>query len=118
MDAVVHFKDLSEEIIIKVAYKFVDDLKMTLAEKKIELLVSQDAMKWLSKKGYDRVYGARPMARAVEEHFKKPLVDEILFGRLTEGGKVVIELEQSALKFHFSTSQPPLISAKNRPETV
>lgn len=118
LDAVVHFKDLSEEIIIKVAYKFVDDLKMTLAEKKIELLVSQDAMKWLSKKGYDRVYGARPMARAVEEHFKKPLVDEILFGRLTEGGKVVIELEQSALKFHFSTSQPPLISAKNRPETV
>lgn len=118
LDAVVHFKDLSEEIIVKVAFKFVDDLKMTLAEKKIELLVSGDSMKWLAKKGYDRAYGARPMARAVEEHFKKPLVDEILFGRLTDGGKVMIELEQSALKFHFSTSHPPLISAKNRPETV
>ncbi|MBL7545934.1 MAG: ATP-dependent Clp protease ATP-binding subunit ClpA [Bdellovibrionaceae bacterium] len=118
LDAVVHFRDLSEDIIVKVAFKFVDDLKMNLAEKKIELIVSTEAMKWLAKKGYDRAYGARPMARAVEEHFKKPLVDEILFGRLTDGGKVVIELEQSALKFHFSTSHPPLISSKNRPETV
>jgi ATP-dependent Clp protease ATP-binding subunit ClpA len=118
LDAVVHFRDLNEDIILKVAYKFVDDLKMNLAEKKIELIVSPDAMKWLAKKGYDRAYGARPMARAVEEHFKKPLVDELLFGRLTDGGKVVIELEQSALKFHFSTSHPPLIASKNRPETV
>ncbi len=118
LDAVVHFKDLSEDIIVKVAYKFVDDLKMNLAEKKIELLVSNEVMKWLAKKGYDRAYGARPMARAVDEHFKKPLVDEILFGRLTDGGKVVIELEQSALKFHFSSSHPPLLGTKSRPETV
>lgn len=118
LDAVVHFKDLNEDIIVKVAYKFVDELKMNLAEKKIELIVSNDAMKWLSKKGYDRAYGARPMARAVEEHFKKPLVDEILFGRLTDGGKVVIELDQSALKFHFSTTNLPLIGSKSRPETV
>ncbi len=118
LDAVVHFKDLSEDIIVKVAYKFVDDLKMNLAEKKIELLVSNEAMKWLAKKGYDRAYGARPMARAVDEHFKKPLVDEILFGRLTDGGKVVVELDQSALKFHFSSSHPPLLGTKSRPETV
>jgi ATP-dependent Clp protease ATP-binding subunit ClpA len=118
LDAVVHFKDLSEDIIVKVAFKFVDDLKMSLAEKKIELIVSPDAMKWVAKKGYDRAYGARPMARAVDEHFKKPLVDELLFGRLTDGGKVIIELDQSALKFHFSTSHPPLIASKNRPETV
>ena len=118
LDAVVHFKDLSEDIIVKVAYKFVDDLKMNLAEKKIELLVSNEAMKWLAKKGYDRAYGARPMARAVDEHFKKPLVDEILFGRLTDGGKVIIEMDQSILKFHFSSSHPPLLGTKSRPETV
>lgn len=118
LDSVVYFKDLSEEMIYKVANKFVDELKMTLAEKKVELVVSQEAMKWLMKKGYDRAYGARPMARAVDEFLKKPLVDELLFGRLVDGGKILVELEGSALRFHFSTSPNNLLSQKNPPETV
>ncbi|MCB0368182.1 MAG: ATP-dependent Clp protease ATP-binding subunit ClpA [Bdellovibrionales bacterium] len=118
LDSVVHFKDLSEDIIFKVANKFVDELKMTLAEKKVELIVSQDSLKWLMKKGYDKAYGARPMARAVDEFLKKPLVDELLFGRLVDGGKIIVELEASALKFHFSTSSGALLTHKSKPETV
>lgn len=118
LDSVVYFKDLSEDMIYRVANKFVDELKMNLAEKKVELIVSQDAMKWLMRKGYDRAYGARPMARAVDEFLKKPLVDELLFGRLVDGGKILVELEASALKFHFSTSSGNLLSQKNPPETV
>jgi ATP-dependent Clp protease ATP-binding subunit ClpA len=104
LDAVVSFKDLPEEIILKVVAKFVDELKMTLAEKKIDMQVSQEVLKWLMKKGYDKVYGARPLARTVDEHLKKHLVDEILFGRLVDGGRVQVELESNALKFQFSTT--------------
>jgi ATP-dependent Clp protease ATP-binding subunit ClpA len=105
LDAVVSFKDLPEDIILKVVAKFVDELKMTLAEKKVDLQVTQEVLKWLMKKGYDKVYGARPLARTVDEHLKKPLVDELLFGRLSDGGRVSVEVEGSALKFQFSTAQ-------------
>ncbi|XGC81856.1 ATP-dependent Clp protease ATP-binding subunit ClpA [Bdellovibrio bacteriovorus] len=104
LDAVVSFRDLSEEMVLKITQKFVDELKMTLLEKHVELNVSQDAIKWLMKKGYDKVYGARPLARCVDEHLKKALVDELLFGRLVDGGRVSVELEKETLKFHFSTT--------------
>ncbi|MGZ3803124.1 MAG: ATP-dependent Clp protease ATP-binding subunit ClpA [Pseudobdellovibrionaceae bacterium] len=105
LDAVVSFKDLPEDVILKVVAKFVNELKMTLAEKKVDLQVTSEVLKWLMKKGYDKVYGARPLARTVDEHLKKPLVDELLFGRLTDGGRVSVELEGAALKFQFSSTQ-------------
>ncbi len=117
LDAVVSFKDLPEDIILKVATKFVDELKMTLAEKKVDFQVSQEVLKWLMKKGYDKVYGARPLARTVDEHLKKPLVDELLFGRLVDGGRVSVEVDASALKFQFSTTQSSNGSKKPK-ETV
>lgn len=104
LDAVVSFKDLNEDMVLKITQKFVDELKMTLLEKKVELNVSQDVVKWLMKKGYDKVYGARPLARCVDEHLKKALVDELLFGRLADGGRVNVELEKDLPKFHFSTT--------------
>ncbi|HEY8271286.1 MAG TPA: ATP-dependent Clp protease ATP-binding subunit ClpA [Pseudobdellovibrionaceae bacterium] len=121
LDAVVSFKDLSEDIILKVVAKFVNELKMTLAEKKVELLVTQEVLKWLMKKGYDKVYGARPLARTVDEHLKKPLVDELLFGRLVDGGRVSVEVEGTVLKFQFSTTQndgPNRTGSKKPKETI
>lgn len=103
LDAVVSFKDLPEDVVLRIVGKFVDELRMTLAEKKVALTTSSDVLKWLLKKGYDKVYGARPLARTVDEHLKKPLVDELLFGRLVDGGKVSVDVENSALRFHFST---------------
>jgi ATP-dependent Clp protease ATP-binding subunit ClpA len=104
LDAVVSFKDLSEDMVFKITTKFVDELKMTLLQKRVELNVSQDVIRFLMKKGFDKVYGARPLARCVDEHLKKALVDELLFGRLADGGKVSFDMEKDQLKFHFSTT--------------
>lgn len=103
LDSVVSFRDLGEDMILKVVAKFVDELKISLAERKVDLQVSNEVNRWLLKKGYDKVYGARPLARTVDEQLKKPLVDELLFGRLAEGGKVTVEVENNALRFQFST---------------
>jgi ATP-dependent Clp protease ATP-binding subunit ClpA len=118
LDAAVSFRDLSEDMVLKITQKFVDELKMMLLQKKVELNVSQDVVKWLMKKGYDKVYGARPLARCVDEHLKKALVDELLFGRLTEGGRVSVELEKDILKFQFSTGSPNGSGQKNQKQPV
>ncbi len=118
LDAVVSFNDLSEEIVIKIVYKFVDELKVGLAEKKVDLQVSTEVCQWLLKKGYDKVYGARPLARAIDEHLKKPLVDELLFGRLADGGRVTVEIESNALKFQFTAAGGSGNQPKSQKEPV
>jgi ATP-dependent Clp protease ATP-binding subunit ClpA len=101
LDAIVHFSQLPEPVVLKVVDKFITELQMQLLNKKVILEVSEAARKWILTKGYDKIYGARPMARAVDEYLKKPLVEELLFGRLTEGGKVKIDLVSSALDIQF-----------------
>lgn len=101
LDAIVNFKDLDESIVLRIVGKFVDEVKMQLQKKQVELHVSDDVLKWLMQKGYDKVYGARPLARTIDEQIKKALVDELLFGRLANGGKVSVTLESNALKFSF-----------------
>ncbi len=118
LDAVVSFNDLSEDIVIKIVYKFVDELKVGLAEKKVDLQVTPEVCQWLLKKGYDKIYGARPLARAIDEHLKKPLVDELLFGRLSEGGRVTVELENNSLKFHFTANGTSGQQPKNQKEPI
>lgn len=112
LDAVVGFQDLSPEIILKVAQKSVDELKMSLVPQKVELQVSPAALEKLSRLGYDRAYGARPMQRAVNDHLKKPLVDELLFGRLTQGGIVVVDVIDNEFRFQFR-STPPAAGGSN-----
>ncbi len=106
LDAVVSFRDLDESIVIKVAAKFVEELQMQLQKKMVHLQLNEDALKWLMKKGYDKVYGARPMARTVDEHLKKALVDELLFGKLANGGKVLVSLKNEALDFLITPASP------------
>lgn len=101
LDAVVTFRDLNEAILMQVVRKFVEELQVQLQKKSVVLTVSDAAKKQLLKKGYDPVYGARPLGRAIDEHLKKPLVDELLFGRLVDGGKVSVDLKNDAFDFHF-----------------
>lgn len=101
LDAIVTFRDLDEAMILRVTQKFVDELRMQLLKKNVELNVSSEATQWLMKKGYDRVYGARPMARAVDEHIKRALVDQLLFGHLAKGGRVFVTLDNNQL--HIDT---------------
>jgi ATP-dependent Clp protease ATP-binding subunit ClpA len=102
LDAIVSFKDLDESIILRIVGKFVEEVRMQLQKKNVDLHVSQDVVKWLMKKGYDKVYGARPLARTIDEHIKKALVDELLFGRLVNGGRVEVTLKDEALHFHYA----------------
>lgn len=113
LDAIVPFNDLSDEMVTKVTQKFVNELQMQLLQKKVELTVSPEALQWLKKKGYDKVYGARPLQRCIDEHLKKALVDELLFGQLINGGKVRVDLDSNSLRFHFSTTSPQDNNQKN-----
>src|SRR4029078_4197285 len=79
---------LSQEIIAKVVEKFVLQLEAQLADRDVTIELSEDASKWLIEHGYDQQMGARPMARIMQEHIKKPLADEVLFGILKAGGHV------------------------------
>jgi ATP-dependent Clp protease ATP-binding subunit ClpA len=101
LDAIVHFQALPEDVILQVVRKFLGELKLQLEKKKITLEATEAAERWLVKKGFDPLYGARPLARTIDEHIKKPLVDEILFGKLEKGGKVVVDVKDEKPVFVF-----------------
>lgn len=90
LDAVVHFAPLGTEVIARVVDKFIIQLEAQLSERKIMFELSKGANKWLAEKGYDKRYGARPLSRTIQEYIKKPLADEILFGKLKNGGLVKV----------------------------
>jgi ATP-dependent Clp protease ATP-binding subunit ClpA len=101
LDATVAFKSLTPEIIRQVVHKFVIQLEVQLADRHVTVSVSDDAADWLAKNGFDELYGARPLARVIQENIKKPLADEILFGRLVRGGHVKVTLKDGKLAFDF-----------------
>ena len=85
--------------------KFVLQLEGQLAERHIAIALTPEARAWLAKKGYDPVYGARPLARVVQREVRDPLTDEILFGQLEHGGTVTIGLDDGGLTFSYDTSR-------------
>jgi len=93
LDAVIPFAGLTPKIIRSVVDKFVDQLAAQLADKRVSIELDEAAKAWLAERGYDPLYGARPLARVIEEHMKKPLAEELLFGRLAKGGKVTVTIE-------------------------
>jgi ATP-dependent Clp protease ATP-binding subunit ClpA len=107
LDAVIQFKSLSESTIIHVVDKFVVELEAQLADKHVTIELDQSAREWLAKHGYDPAMGARPMARLIQERVKKPLADELLFGKLANGGHVKVTLDQDGdrLAFQFSEAK-------------
>jgi len=88
LDATITFAHLSQEIIAKVVEKFVLQLEAQLGDRNVTIELSEEATRWLIANGYDELMGARPMARVIQEHIKKPLADEVLFGHLKSGGHV------------------------------
>jgi ATP-dependent Clp protease ATP-binding subunit ClpA len=118
LDAVVPFQDLSMEIILKVAQKSLDELKMSLIPQKVDLQVSASALEKLAGLGYDKAYGARPMQRVINEQLKKPMVDDLLFGRLTGGGIVYVDWVDGEFKFQVKSTSSNLDPVKIKPETL
>ena len=98
LDSIIPFDYLKMDVIRMVVDKFIMQLEVQLSDKSVSIVLSDQARDWLANKGYDKVYGARPLGRLIQENIKKPLAEEILFGTLTLGGTVYIELSKDKLK--------------------
>ncbi len=109
LDAVVQFKPLTEGIIIHVVDKFIFQLESQLHEKNVTITLEPEARSWLAKKGYDPKMGARPMERTVQEHIKKPLANELLFGRLINGGSVKVCVKNNEIDFVITEVSKDLV---------
>ena len=101
LDSVVHFSSLGPDTIAHVVDKFIIELEGQLEEKRVVLDVDEEARAWLAEHGFDALMGARPMARVIQEHIKRPLADELLFGRLEGGGHVTVTARDGALAFEY-----------------
>ena len=101
LDATIAFSALSPEIVARVVDKFVLQLEVQLQDRHVEITLTDPAREWLAKKGYDKLNGARPLSRVIQEHIKKPLSEELLFGKLAKGGRVIVGLEGKELTFTY-----------------
>jgi ATP-dependent Clp protease ATP-binding subunit ClpA len=112
LDAIVPFTYLPTEVISRVVDKFILQLELQLAEQNVHIQFDTDARDWLAKRGYDKLYGARPMARLIQEKVKQPLAEELLFGKLAEGGEVHVSVKEEALAFELTPAAPKVVKAK------
>ncbi|HPZ45796.1 MAG TPA: ATP-dependent Clp protease ATP-binding subunit ClpA [Novosphingobium sp.] len=106
LDAIVPFAYLGTEVVSRVVDKFVLQLELQLAEQNVHIQFDGDARAWLGKRGYDKLYGARPMARLIQEKVKQPLAEELLFGKLRHGGEVHVSVKDDALGFELTPAPP------------
>ncbi len=101
LDAIIQFDGLDAPTVRRVVDKFIDELTMQLMEKNVTLRVDEEARDWLAVHGYDPKMGARPMARLLQESVRKPLAEELLFGKLARGGEVIVQVSEDELVFSF-----------------
>jgi ATP-dependent Clp protease ATP-binding subunit ClpA len=109
LDAIIQFNPLGPDVVLRVVDKFIKELAAQLAEKRVTLEVCDEARLWIAEKGYDPKMGARPMARVIQEHIKRPLAENLLFGELAGGGHVLIKLEDDALAFELHAKDRELV---------
>jgi ATP-dependent Clp protease ATP-binding subunit ClpA len=108
LDAIVTFKGLTPAVMETIVEKFILQLESQLAERHVAITLTPEARTWLAEKGYDAVFGARPLSRIVQREVRDPLTNEILFGQLENGGTVTIATGPGGLQFQY----------EKRPETV
>ena len=111
LDAIIGFGHLAPEIVRMVVDKFVIQLEEQLADRQVQIRLTAGARDWLARKGYDPSFGARPLSRVIQEHIKKPMADELIFGKLSRGGLVEVRLEGDALVFDYKPSDKPVKSS-------
>jgi len=109
LDAIVPFGGLTAEIVGNIVEKFVMQLEAQLADRNVTIELSSAAKEWLAEKGYDPLYGARPLARVIQEYVKKPLAEELLFGKLAKGGAVRVGKKDDELTFEFIEAPLPAL---------
>lgn len=106
LDAIITFANLSQDVMARVVDKFIMELEVQLAERNVTIELTDEARVWLGKKGYDRNFGARPLSRVIQEHIKRPLSEELLFGALMNGGTVQIKVEDGLIAFDYPEPTP------------
>jgi len=109
LDATIGFAGLTPEIVGRVVEKFVMQLEAQLADRNVTIELSSAAKEWLAERGYDKLYGARPLARIIQEYIKKPLAEELLFGKLVKGGAVKVTLKDNKLDFEITEAALPAL---------
>ncbi|RDC73163.1 ATP-dependent Clp protease ATP-binding subunit ClpA [Rhodovulum sp. 12E13] len=115
LDAIISFQPLPKETILQVVEKFVLQLEAQLMDRNVSIELTKPAAEWLAEKGYDDKMGARPLGRVIQEHIKKPLAEELLFGKLAKGGVVRVSMEDGALKLDIQEPGNPQLSSKKPP---
>jgi ATP-dependent Clp protease ATP-binding subunit ClpA len=118
LDAVISFASLGRKIITKVVEKFVLQLEAQLMDRNVTFELSQKAAEWLGEKGYDEKMGARPLARVIQEEIKKPLADELLFGKLARGGIVKVDLKNNVISLEIMEPEVTRITARKKPKLL
>ena len=120
LDAVISFQPLPKEVILQVVEKFVLQLEAQLMDRNVHIELTRPAAEWLADKGYDSKMGARPLGRVIQEHIKKPLAEELLFGKLAKGGVVRVAVQNDKIDLQIegpgqkrlSGDKPPLLTAE------
>jgi ATP-dependent Clp protease ATP-binding subunit ClpA len=105
LDAIIQFNALDFDHILRVVDKFLIELESQLSEKHVSLDVDADARRWLAEHGFDPQMGARPMARVIQEKVKRVLADELLFGKLADGGKVLLSVREGELQVNTEAAE-------------
>ncbi len=115
LDAVIAFAPLGRDIIQQVVTKFVLQLEAQLIDRNVHIDLTPEAADWLGEKGYDDKMGARPLGRVIQEHIKKPLAEELLFGKLTKGGTVHVGVKDGMLHLSYEEPQKPRLTGQKPP---
>ena len=106
LDAIVPFDYLPTAVVSRVVEKFILQLELQLADRGVHIQLDDESKAWLTERGYDKLYGARPMGRLIQEKVKQPLAEELLFGKLVHGGEVSVKLKDGALAFEITPAAP------------
>ncbi len=115
LDAVISFAPLAKETILQVVEKFVLQLEAQLMDRGVSIELTRPAAEWLGEKGYDSKMGARPLGRVIQEHIKKPLAEELLFGKLVKGGIVRVAIKGDKIDLQFLEPEKPRIAGSKPP---
>ena len=115
LDAVISFDSLPKEVILQVVEKFVLQLEAQLMDRNVAIELTRPAAEWLADKGYDSTMGARPLGRVIQEYIKKPLAEELLFGKLTKGGLVKVGIRDGKLHLTVEGPEKPRITGDKPP---
>jgi ATP-dependent Clp protease ATP-binding subunit ClpA len=112
LDSTIAFSHLAPDTMMLIVDKFLLQLEAQLHDRNVEIAATDAAREWLGKKGYDRAFGARPLGRVIQEHVKRPMSEEVLFGKLENGGRVTVDVKDGDVVFEYEEPVRPLKSKK------